>query len=49
MIAGYECPGVGQIVFDCILKADAAVKHELFDNIILSGGTSMLAGFPTRI
>lgn len=26
-----------------------AIKRELYDNILISGGTSMLPGFPTRL
>lgn len=36
------------MVFDCINLAPIDLRKELYDKIIISGGTSMFPGFPTR-
>lgn len=39
---------IPEAVFDCILKCDATIRDDMYGNIILCGGTSLLPGFPER-
>jgi len=46
---GKECMGVAESVFSAINAADIDLRAEFYKHIVLSGGTSMLAGFPSRL
>ncbi|KAI9344023.1 actin-like protein [Obelidium mucronatum] len=48
-LIGSESPGVHQIVVDAINKADMDLRKSLFTNIVLSGGTTLMKGFPDRL
>ncbi|KAJ3352811.1 Actin-2 [Entophlyctis luteolus] len=48
-LVGSESAGVHQIVVDSINKADMDIRKTLFTNIVLSGGTTLLKGFPDRL
>jgi actin-related protein len=37
------------MIIESIQKSDVDIRRELFLNIILSGGTSMLKGFVERV
>ena len=41
--------GIAQMTFDCINNSSRDVQSELFKHIVLSGGTTMLPGLPTRL
>lgn len=43
-IIGLETPGVHQIVVDAINRVDLDLRKQLFSNIVLSGGTTLLKG-----
>jgi len=49
MNAGMEMRGAHELVFDCINKCDIDSRRVLYENIVLSGGTTMFPGFPTRL
>ncbi|CAG8454618.1 4319_t:CDS:2 [Ambispora leptoticha] len=44
-----EQPGVAEQVFEAILDAAVDVRAELFRHIVLSGGSSMYPGLPSRL
>lgn len=44
-----EKPGLGDMVFDMIQAADMDTRSHYYKHIVLSGGTSMYPGFPTRL
>lgn len=44
-----ESPGMAELLFNCIQAADIDVRSELYKHIVLSGGTSMYPGLPTRL
>ena len=44
-----EKPGLGDMVFEMIQKADMDCRPEYYKHIVLSGGTSMYPGFSTRL
>ena len=41
--------GVHDLVNNSILKCDVAIQGSLYDNIVLSGGTTMINGFASRL
>lgn len=46
---GFEYDGIDKMIFDSIMMSNIGARKDLFSNIILSGGCSMLKGFPERI
>lgn len=44
-----EQPGVAEMLFDTIQKADIDTRSELYKHIVLSGGSSMYPGLPSRL
>ncbi|KAL8278105.1 hypothetical protein RQP46_009565 [Phenoliferia psychrophenolica] len=48
-LVGLEGPGLAQLAYDSILKCDLDVRKDLFNNIVLSGGTTMYAGIADRV
>jgi len=49
MLCGKEAGGVAEITFDCIMKCEVDLRKTLFENVILSGGTTMYQGFRERL
>jgi len=48
-VLGKDVMGIHEMLFDCINKADLDVRADLYKHILLSGGTTMLPGMPTRL
>lgn len=44
-----ETPGVGKLLFDTIQKADIDIRKDFYNHIVLSGGSSMYPGLPSRL
>ena len=44
MMLGLDIPGVHNQIFDSIQKADIDLRRELYENITLSGGSTMYEG-----
>jgi len=44
-----ESAGVGELLFDTIQSADIDIRSELYKHIVLSGGSSMYPGLPSRL
>ncbi|KAG7810854.1 hypothetical protein KL921_002482 [Ogataea angusta] len=44
-----EQPGVGECLFNTIQSCDVDVRSTLFKSIVLSGGSSMYPGLPSRL
>jgi len=44
-----EAPGIADQLFNCIMAADLDTRSEFFQHIVLSGGTSMYPGLPSRL
>ena len=44
-----ECPGLSEQLFLAIQGADMDLRPELYKHIVLSGGTTMYPGLPTRL
>ena len=46
---GFEFDGIDKNIFYSINKCDENIQKDLFANIVLSGGTSVIKGLPQRI
>jgi len=46
---GLEAPGIHETSFKCINKCDIDIRKDLYENIVLSGGTTMFPNLPERI
>lgn len=44
-----EGPGMADLVFDVVMSADIDLRSELFKNVVLSGGSTMYPGLPSRL
>lgn len=44
-----EGPGMGEMLFECINKADVDTRTEFYNHIVLSGGSTMYPGLPSRL
>jgi len=47
--AGQEGKGLHELLFNSIQKADMDLRPEFYKHIVLSGGTTMFAGLPSRL
>ena len=48
-MVGKEGNGIGQTCYDSIQKCDIDLRKDLYNCVVLSGGTSMLNGLPERL
>ena len=46
---GLDMKGIHKSIYECIQKADIDLRRELYENITLSGGTSMFEGIQQRL
>lgn len=44
-----EAPGIAELVFNAIQSADIDMRSELYKHIVLSGGSTMYPGLPSRL
>ncbi|KAI9199472.1 actin family [Polychytrium aggregatum] len=44
-----ESEGIADMLYNCISSADLDIRSELYKHIVLSGGTSMYPGLPSRL
>jgi actin-related protein 2 len=44
-----EGGGMAEMLFDCINKADVDTRPEFYNHIVLSGGSTMYPGLPSRL
>lgn len=47
--AGYDFPGVHKFCFDSVQKCDTDVRKDLFQNVILAGGSTLFEGMGERM
>jgi centractin len=43
-----EFQGIAQMIINSISRSDADIRRDLFNNIILTGGNTLISGFPER-
>ncbi|KAN0050670.1 hypothetical protein ACTA71_003815 [Dictyostelium dimigraforme] len=48
-ILGNESPGIHELTNYSIMKCDANIRKDLYGNIVLSGGSTLLPGFENRL
>jgi len=48
-LIGNESMGVHEMLFNCINSADPDLRPDFYGKILLSGGTTMLPGLPSRL
>nr|QGN00922.1 Arp2D [Drosophila algonquin] len=48
-LIGVEGPGLAEMAFNVIQAADIDIRPQLFRHIVLSGGSTMFPGFPSRL
>ncbi|ESR66073.1 hypothetical protein CICLE_v10008652mg [Citrus x clementina] len=46
---GLETGGVHEILVRAIMRSDMDVRREMYGNVVLSGGTSLIPGLPDRL
>ncbi len=49
MHAGHELEGVHKYCYDSVMKCDVDVRKDLFQNIILAGGSTLFEGMGERM
>lgn len=49
LMNGFEEDGIDRIIYNSIMKCNIGARKDLYSNIVLSGGSSMIEGFPERI
>jgi len=48
-LLGQEFSGVHEVTFNSIMKCDVDIRKDLYNNIVLSGGTTMFPGIADRM
>jgi len=48
-LLGIESRGLGELIFDSINTSDMDVRPDLYKHIVLSGGSTMYPGLPSRL
>jgi len=48
-LLGVESPGVAELVHRCIHACPIDLRLPLYEHVVLSGGTTMFPGFPSRL
>jgi len=44
-----ESPGIHELVYNNISECDVDIRKDLYNNIVLSGGSTMYPGLPERL
>jgi len=48
-LMGLESAGIHECTYNSIIKCDEDIRKDLFGNVVLSGGTSLIPGTPDRM
>ena len=48
-LVGMECVGLSEMTFDSVIKCEDDLRRELFNNIVLSGGSTLFSGMKERM
>jgi len=49
MMIGKEADGAHQLCYDSIFKCDIDIRKDMYENIVLSGGTTVFNGIDARL
>ena len=48
-LIGMECAGIHETAYNSIMKSDVDIRRDLYNNIVLSGGTTLFSGITNRM
>ena len=48
-LIGSEVNGIHEMIYNCVMKLDVDIRRDTYNNIVLSGGTTLFPGFAQRI
>jgi len=48
-LADVEGPGIAELLFNCVQDMDMDNRMKMYQHVVLSGGTTMFPGLPTRL
>ena len=48
-LIGKEAEGIDRLTFNAIMKTDVDIRKDLYNNIVLSGGSTMFPGLEDRV
>jgi actin-related protein len=48
-LLGLEAAGIHEVTYNSIMKCDMEVRKDLFENVVLSGGSTMFSGLAERM
>jgi len=48
-LIGKEAEGIHKTVYDSIMKCDVDIRKDLYENVVMSGGSTMFEGIDTRL
>jgi len=48
-LLGLESKGIDELTFKSIMRCDVDIRRELYNNVVMSGGTTMYKGIPERV
>ncbi|XP_047337774.1 actin-7-like isoform X1 [Impatiens glandulifera] len=48
-LIGIESPGIHEAIYNSIMKCDSDIRKDLYENIVLCGGSTMFPGFVERL
>ncbi|KAH8914666.1 Actin/actin-like protein [Atractiella rhizophila] len=48
-MVGLESPGIHELVYNSIIKCDLDIRKDLYNNVVMSGGTTMYSGIADRM
>ena len=43
-VTGMESSGIQELLYKSVMKSDIDIRKDLFNNVVLSGGTTMFPG-----
>ena len=46
---GLEAAGIHEMTYNSIQKCDIDIRHDLYSDVVMSGGTTMFPGFADRM
>ncbi len=48
-LIGLESEGIHRLTFKSIMRCDVDIRRDLYNNVVMSGGSTMFAGIPQRM
>lgn len=48
-LMGLEIPGLHKLALNCIKACDIDIRKAMYENMVMSGGSTMFPGIPERL